>query len=183
MSRTRAKSRMKVIPGGKQMSLIRDTEEVIKFLEFVGKESLLDKDLINKRIAACQYFFNVITEEEDHVDYLLSNLDTLLSRQESSEGRRELIKSSLEDYRSWSSDPFGWERKINQQVPDSLPRKNTKADKKKRVLELPIRADFSLEITLPEEGLSLEEFHRLGMFLFPYCKGIDFKDSPFRTKS
>lgn len=170
---------MKVIPGGKQMSLIRDTEEVIKFLDFVRKESLLDKDLIEKRTAACEHFFSAISEEEDHIDFLLSNLDTLLLRRPGSEENRELIKSSLEDYRSWSSDPFGWERTINQQIPDPLPRKNSKTEKRKRTLELPIRTDFSVEITIPEEGLSLEEFHRLGMFLFPYCKGIDFKKPPY----
>ena len=32
---------MKVIHGGNQMSLIRDTEEVVKFLEFAGRKSIL----------------------------------------------------------------------------------------------------------------------------------------------
>ena len=28
-------------------------------------------------------------------------------------------------------------------------------------------------MTIPAEGLSLKELHRLGLFLYPYCNDID----------
>lgn len=168
------------------MSLIRDTEEVIKFLQFASRETMIDATSVESKVSACQSFFRHILEEEDHVDYMLANLDSLLAREAHSEQslscftreeKKDLIRCSLEDYRAWSSDPFGWERKIHQKnvTPPNEDRITTNS--KKRVLQLPIRDDFSVEVSLPAEGLSIDEFQRLGMFLYPYCKGISFGTS------
>ncbi len=114
---------MKVIQGGNQLSLIRDTEEVLKFLEFVGKKSILDEHAIHCRLTACHNLFSVVNEEEDHLDYILGNLDLLINRfRNKSKSVNEAtlkvyksrVKSSLEDYKAWSNDPFAWERKLNE---------------------------------------------------------------------
>jgi len=42
-----------------------------------------------------------------------------------------------------------------------------------RTVSFPIRPDCSIEMLIPEEGLSLKELHKLGLFLYPYCNDID----------
>ncbi len=117
------KGGMKVIQGGNQLSLIRDTEEVLKFLKFVGKKSILDEHAITCRLTACNNLFSLVNEEEDNLDYILGNLDLLISRfRNKSKSVNEAtlkvyksrVKSSLEDYKFWSNDPFAWERKLNE---------------------------------------------------------------------
>src|ERR1700733_4930856 len=112
---------MKVIHGGNQMSLIRDTEEVIKFLEFAGRKSILNEHAINCRLTACHNLFSVLNEEEDSIDYILKNLDLLINRFRNKNNNvrastlkvyKSRVKSSLEDFRSWSADPFAWERAV-----------------------------------------------------------------------
>lgn len=201
--------RMKVIPGGNQMSLIRDTEEVIKFLEFVGKKSILSETAIQNRLTACHNLFSVVNEEEDSVEYLLSNLDLLVNRFRNRNATvlpstlkvyKSRAKSSIEDYQEWSADPFAWERAVTTKAKPSTqekkrekiarqPRASKVASQPKarasapaaepvktegsRRVSFPIRADFSIEMTLPIDGLTLKELHRIGLFLYPYCSDID----------
>lgn len=119
---TREKSRMKVIPGGtSQMSLIRDTEEVSKFLEFAGRKNILSERAVNHRLTACNNVFSVLNEDEDNLEYILGNLDLLIHRLRNKNPNvrastlkvyKSRVKSSLEDFKAWSADPFAWEREV-----------------------------------------------------------------------
>ncbi len=46
-------------------------------------------------------------------------------------------------------------------------------DSEGRRVSFPIRSDFSIEMVLPPEGITLKELHRIGLFLYPYCQDID----------
>ena len=178
MSRARAKNRMKLISGGKQLCLIRDTEEVLKFLEFTAKTGSEAPALIEARRDACSLCFSLLKEEEDHLTWILENLAVILSRQieitgEKLESLSKLVVDALEDYQSWSSDPFGWERKHAHST--SLPTKEVSVSSKNlgRTLTFPVRADLCIEVKMPEGGISTEDFLRLGLFLYPYCNDLD----------
>lgn len=115
------KTEMKIVHGGNQMSLIRDTEEVLKFLEFAGRKSILNEQAINFRLTACNNLFSVLEEEEDNLDFILTNLDVLVNRFRNKNTSvqastlkvyKSRVKSSLEDFKAWSADPFAWERQI-----------------------------------------------------------------------
>lgn len=206
---------MKVIQGGNQLSLIRDTEEVLKFLEFVGKKSILDDHAVHCRLTACHNLFSVVNEEEDNLDYILRNLELFISRfRNKSKSVNEAtlkvyksrVKSSLEDYKAWSTDPFAWERKLHEKKAVNQGQRRSKKITKPakmvasqptapqrekasfqeleiqetktltspgRKISFPIRAHFNVEVTIPEDGLSLKELNRLGMFLYPYCNDIE----------
>ncbi|MFM8314514.1 MAG: hypothetical protein ACKOA8_09540 [Deltaproteobacteria bacterium] len=204
---------MKVIQGGNQLSLIRDTEEVLKFLEFVGKKSILEEHAIHCRLTACHNLFSVVEEEEDQLEYILKNLDLFINRfRNKSKSVNEAtlkvyksrVKSSLEDYKAWSNDPFAWERKLNEKKAANHIQRRTKKSPKvskpsetksvevetspqeetsvpevkilnqpTRKVSFPVRPDFNVEVVIPEEGLSLKELNRLGMFLYPYCNDIE----------
>ena len=209
---------MKVIHGG-QMSLIRDTEEVIKFLEFAGRKSILNEHAVNCRLTACNNLFSVLNEEEDNIDYILKNLDVLINRFRNKNANvrastlkvyKSRVKSSLEDFKAWSADPFAWERAVTDKAKAAgLENRKEKAsrapkapathvekkreekfqpreeivlgevDQTSRKVSFPIRPDFSVEMTLPPEGLTQKELHRLGLFLYPYCLDIDQDRSPW----
>lgn len=120
---------MKVIQGGNQMSLIRDTEEVVKFLEFAGRKLILNEQAINCRLTACHNLFAVLNEEEDSIDYILSNLDVLVNRFRNRNTNvrastlkvyKSRVKSSLEDFKAWSADPFAWERAVTDKTRATL---------------------------------------------------------------
>ena len=205
---------MKVIQGGNQMSLIRDTEEVVKFLEFAGRKLILNEQAINCRLTACNNLFAVLNEEEDNIEYILSNLDVLVNRFRNSNNNvrastlkvyKSRVKSSLEDFKAWSADPFAWERavtdktraslgaetrkdKLTKVIPDKpLPKRKAAPveeevltrDTERRKVAFPIRPDFNVEVTLPANGLTRKELNRLGLFLYPYCNEIDAEDSPW----
>ena len=118
---------MKVIQGdfsiSNQMSLIRDTEEVVKFLEFAGKKLILDSHAVNCRLTACHNLFSVVNEEEDNIDFLIDNLDLLINRlrnknksvnESTLKVYKSRLKSTLEDYKSWAADPFAWEKSVTE---------------------------------------------------------------------
>ena len=207
---------MKVIPGGNQMSLIRDTEEVLKFLEFAGRKSILNEHAIHNRLTACNNLFGVLNEEEDSLEYILSNLDVLVNRFRNRNNNvrastlkvyKSRVKSSIEDFKAWSADPFAWERAVtdkakaaaaNDKHKDKKPTKAVKATKQSvaaveseessaevllptsgvRHVSFPIRKDFCVEMTIPPEGITLKELKRLGLFLYPYCQDIDPSAAP-----
>jgi len=198
-------AKIRLIPGGNQMSLIRDSEEVLKFLEFASKKSLLNQRAVNCRLTACHNLFSVVNEEEDQLDYMLTNLDVLTNRFRNKNTQvqastlkvyKSRVKSSLEEYKTWCDDPFAWERALSQKAKatkveptkekkiDAAPKKKIKEETvasaivqttgEYRKVSLPIRTDFNLEISIPKDGLTLQELHRLGLFLYPYCKDISF---------
>mgnify|MGYP000384933541 FL=1 len=207
---------MKLIAGGNQLSLIRDTEEVVKFLEFVGKKSILDEHAVNCKLTACNSLFSVLNDDEDSIEFILANLDLLLNRylnknksvtHNTLKVYKSRVKSCLEDYKSWSADPFVWERnltekKLAEKKESQKVRKVSKTKEKKVEIaeemesevmsekspalsaknlrvSFPIRRDLSVEVILPKEGLTLKELKKLGMFLYPYCNDVDFNDSPW----
>lgn len=212
---------MKVIHGGNQMSLIRDTEEVVKFLEFAGRKSILNEQAINCRLTACHNLFSVLNEDEDSTDYILQNLDLLINRFRNKNNNvrastlkvyKSRVKSSLEDFRAWSADPFAWERAVTDKArANGMESRREKKEKKEvgvpvepkqetkkkktvdrevadrptpsvgstRMVSFPIRANFSVEMSLPADGLTLKELQRIGLFLYPYCTDIDQEKSPY----
>lgn len=178
MSRSRTKAKMKIIPGGKQLSLIKDTEEILKFLEFTARTGSEDAAVIEARLRACRWCFSLLKEEEDHVSWIQDNLDLILSRQNEVtdtvlESTSKLIRDALEDYLSWCSDPFGWERKqlkIDKTIQNEFVPPIKKAG---RTLTFPVRADLCIEVKVPEGGISTDDFLRLGLFLYPYCNDLD----------
>jgi hypothetical protein len=104
-----------------QMSLISDTDEIVKFLEFVGKKSILNEHAINCRLTACNNLFSILNEGEDNVEYMLQNLDLLVNRFRNKQSNvqdstlrvyKSRLKSSLEDYVAWSKDPVAWEKSV-----------------------------------------------------------------------
>lgn len=157
--------RMKIIPGGNQMSLIRDTEEVTKFLEFVGRKAILNERQVNFRMTACQSLFSVLHEEEDNLDYILNNLDVLVNRFRNRNQNvlastlkvyKSRAKSSIEDFQSWSADPFAWERAvtdkaktIQKKVSKRQTQINTPPSAKREVRRKQTPTDSPVEAQLP----------------------------------
>jgi len=135
------KGEMKLIPGGNQMSLIRDTEEVTKFLEFAGRKLILSEQAINCRLTACNTIFSVVNEDEDGLDHILGNLDVLVNRVRNRNPGvqpatlkvyKSRVKSSIEDFKAWSADPFAWERAITDKA-----KATTQERKRERPAALP----------------------------------------------
>jgi hypothetical protein len=153
------KAGMKVIQGGNQLSLIRDTEEVLKFLEFVGKKSILDEHAIHCRLTACHNLFSVINEEEDNLEYILANLELFINRfRNKSKSVNEAtlkvyksrVKSSLEDYKAWSNDPFAWERKLNEKKAASQVQRRSKKVAKAPTQQVEARAVIQEPVQVKE---------------------------------
>lgn len=144
------KAEMKLIPGGNQMSLIRDTEEILKFLEFAGRKLILNEHAVNCRLTACNNLFSVLNEEEDNAEHILKNLDVLVNRFRNRNTNvqpstlkvyKSRVKSSIEDFKAWSADPFAWERAVTDKArAQSLERKNhkKKAPKAKEKAATPV---------------------------------------------
>lgn len=167
---------MKVISGGKQLSLIRDTEEVIKFLSHTARTGSLPSDEIDARIQACENCFSKLTEEQDNVSWILRNLNSLIGTEPAE--TQERVKNALEDYQFWSSDPFGWERHHQDYSPTPIKQKsNPPAKTLEKTLTFPINKNQCIEVKIPEGGISTEEFLRLGLFLYPYCNDLDLTKS------
>jgi len=169
---------MKVIPGGKQLSLIRDSEEVLKFLEFTAVRCPQTRKDLELRQKSCRICFSLITEEEDSLPYILSNLPTIFSRASSlSPEERELfleaVEVSLEDFREWSADPFEWERKRRLDSHYAPPKESSLSRARERkTLTFPVRADACVEVVLPSGGITVQDYLKLGLFLMPYCKDL-----------
>lgn len=240
MSQKKLLSGMKVIPGGNQMSLIRDTEEVVKFLELTARKSILNEHAVQCRLSACHNIFSVVEEQEDNIDYILQNLEVFIHRYRTKNNvsndatvrvYKSRVKSSLEDFKAWCADPFLWERAQAQKprhthqseprkakipsgkkkkeifvapepveveavvesepvqvqksapiVEESRPQPQKSAPKKASGeglrISLPIREGFSIECFLPEDGLSLKEYHRIKSLLYAYCREAEFGDRP-----
>ena len=141
---------MKVIQGGNQMSLIRDSEEVLKFLEFTARKSILNEHAVNCRLTACHNLFSVLNEDEDTIDYILGNLEILINRFRNRNNNvrastlkvyKSRVKSSLEDYKAWCANPFQWERSVSDRQKASQNQEPKKPKKEKKVeaigVELP----------------------------------------------
>jgi len=169
---------MKVIPGGKQLSLIRDSEEVLKFFEFSAQACASIRVNLDTRRRACQICFSLISEEEDNLKWMINNLAQIFSRA-SSLGQDDLdiylkaVKSTLLDFQEWSANPFEWERNRNIEIQNGLSGTSSDASaSKKRTLTFPIRSDACVEVILPAGGLSVEDYLKLGLFILPYCHDL-----------
>jgi len=99
-----------------QMSLIYDTDEVIK-------KAILNDHGVHCRTTACKNLFSVLNDDEKSADYVLDNLDIVVNRFRNKNNTvkpatvkvyKSRVKSSLEDFLSWSRDPIAWERSINE---------------------------------------------------------------------
>lgn len=233
----KVKREMKVISGGNQMSLIRDTEEILKFLEFTANKNILDEHAVQCRLTACHNLFSVVTEDEDSVEYMLNNLEVFVNRFKNKNKitneatlrvYKSRTKSSLEDYKSWSADPFAWERSllqkqkvqteekrakkakkapkvqepavaevansapvalppVAQEVPAPLPQEAAPAPAPLRIdatrFSFPLRPGLNIELKLPEDGITWKEYQRIGLFLYAYCKDVDFDGIGWGNKS
>lgn len=105
-------------PMDSQMSLIDETQEVIKFLEDAGKNGIISENAMHCRLSACNNLFGVLREGETNAEYVLKNLGLLVGRfkkKNTSINKNTLkvyksrVKSSVEDFKQWSRDPIGWE--------------------------------------------------------------------------
>lgn len=146
---------MKLVPGGNQMCLIRDTEEVIKFLECAGRKHILNDRAVNCRLTACNNLFSVLNEEEDNLDYIIRNLDVLVNRFRNRNQNvrsstlkvyKSRAKSSIEDFQCWSADPFAWERKVTEKA-----RTQTRLERKPKKIPAPAATESALPATVEVE--------------------------------
>lgn len=119
-----------------QMSLLSDTDEVVKFLEFVGEKSILNESTVTCRMTACKHLFSILNEDEDSIEYILENLDLLVNRFRNRHTAvqpntlkvyKSRVKSSLEDYRAWSKDPIAWEKSLHEKTKAVLKEKKSRA--------------------------------------------------------
>lgn len=170
MSRAKNRSRMKVIYGGKQLSFIKDTEEVLNFLNCIAGKSLLLRETLEAQLSACELCFSKVPEEHDQLAWILDHLNEILNDQ--NDETRNLVITAIESYQDWSKDPFGWEREHASEK-TVIPAAVATPKKSERLLTFPVRADLCVEVKLPEGGLSVDEFQRLGLFLYPYCNDLD----------
>lgn len=104
-----------------QMSLISDTEEILKFLEMAGSRSILNEHTVNCRLTACHNLFSILNTGEDNVHYMLQNLELLVNRFRNKNTSvqastlkvyKSRLKSTLEDFTAWSKDAIAWERTV-----------------------------------------------------------------------
>ena len=162
-------ARIKLV-NANQMSLIRDTEEVTKFLEFAARKLILNEHAVNCRMTACNNLFSVVQEEEDNVEYMLNNLDVLIHRfsnrntgvlASTLKVYKSRVKSSLEDYLEWSADPFAWERSITEKAKQTAQerRSEKKPRRQKTVVTVESASQRAVEsvatpmpVTVSQEG-------------------------------
>ena len=171
-------------PHQNQMSLISDTEEVIKFLELAGQKAILNEHTINCRMTACNNLFSILNEGEDNIRYMMDNLDLLVNRFRNKHNNvqastlkvyKSRLKSSLEDYVAWSKDPLAWEKSVLEKV-NASPHKDRKGKKGKAakkaavetkvetVKEVAVPPKTKAPVRQPVAASSPEEGRRL---LFP----------------
>ena len=170
MKRSRLRSKMKLIAGGNQLSLIKDSEEVLKFLDLIYKNHVSPPELFPAIRSQCETCFSLLMEDEDSCDWVLNHIDMILDRlPQLSPAQRASYQSALEmavrGYQAWSADPFGWHLQPATN--------NHKKKPGKRILTFPFTAESCIEVVLPEAGLTVEDFKRLGLFLYPYCSDLD----------
>lgn len=148
------------------MSLIRDTEEVIKFLEFAGRKSILNEHAIHNRMTACHNLFGGLNEEEDNLDFILSNLDVLVNRFRNKNNAvlpttlkvyKSRVKSSVEDFKAWSSDPFAWERAVTDKAKVAAASERAKNKEEKKQPVKPGRAAKQTRAQASEEPQAMVE--------------------------
>lgn len=105
-----------------QLSLISESVEIIRFLDFLGKKAIINQSTVHCRMTACNHFFDILEEHENNVEYMLQHLDILMNRYRNKNPNvskdtvrvyKSRIKGSLEDYRAWCRDPIAWERTIS----------------------------------------------------------------------
>lgn len=106
-----------------QMSLLSETDEVIKFLEQAGEKAILNESAVQCRLSACHSLFSVLNAGEDNVDYILNNLDLLIHRYRNKNPNmqsntvkvyKSRVKNSLEDYSAWLRDAAAWEKSVSE---------------------------------------------------------------------
>ncbi len=178
MTRPRTKTQMKVIPGGKQLSLIRESEEVLKFLEYTAPRCPQTRKHLELRQKSCRICFSLITEEEDSLPFILSNLPNIFSRASSLTPEErdlflEAVEVSLQDFQEWSADPFEWERKRRLDLQDNFSKSSSPSrGQDRKTLTFPVRADACVEVVLPAGGITVQDYLKLGLFLMPYCRDL-----------
>jgi hypothetical protein len=143
-----------------QMSLISETNEVIRFLEFLGKKSILNQSTVHCRMTACNHFFEILEDHENNMDYLLENLNILMHRfrnknpnvsKDTLRVYKSRIKGSLEDYRDWCRDPLAWERNLNQKANAYLLKKKNSKKPIKENFETPKKEAAATSATTEAE--------------------------------
>ncbi|MCB0418342.1 MAG: hypothetical protein H6617_01000 [Bdellovibrionaceae bacterium] len=112
------------------MSLIDETQEVIKFLEDAGKNGIISENAMHSRMSACNNLFGVLREGETNAEYVLKNLGLLVGRFKKKNTNvnkntlkvyKSRVKSSVEDFMQWSRDPIGWEHAMMNKVSVAKP--------------------------------------------------------------
>jgi len=114
---------------------------------------------------------------------------------------RRRVQLVIDDFTKWKADRAAWEREVSAR---QSPRATSDGDKKSRtkaetpntrkngaspqdpprssqdtrVVTFPIRSDFETQITLPRNGLTVQELKKLVYFLLPYASDWEPSESP-----
>jgi hypothetical protein len=180
--------------------------EMTDFLDIAVKQGFLNDNTVAARRTAVNKFAEILDPENRTVEYLRDNLDVVKARFSNlnkevrgntvDEYARRVVLV-LDDFTEWKADRAGWERKVSAKASrpagDGEKIVKLKTEKKTetkdsgstpppnpsvRVLTLPMRSDFEVEIKVPREGLTRQELRKLVYFLLPYAPDFEPDESP-----
>ncbi|HEX5459618.1 MAG TPA: hypothetical protein VFX20_06570 [Steroidobacteraceae bacterium] len=175
-------------------------DEPLEFLDIVASKGFWNDNTVQARRTACKKFFDILDEDQKNVEYVRDNLDVIKGRYMNLNkdaagatvdeyGRR--VKLVLDEFVEWKADRSGWEKKnaAKQTARPPEGQKKSRAEKPSaqastgtngaghddtkppsRTVTFPLRPDFDLTITLPRDGITVEELKRLPYFLLPYAR-------------
>lgn len=183
-------------------------DEPLEFLDIVASKGFWNDNTVQARRTACRKFFDILDEDQRNVEYVRDNLDVIKGRYINLNkdaagatvdeyGRR--VKLVLDEFTEWKADRSGWEKKnaAKQTARPPEGQKKPRAERPSaqastgtngaghddvksasRTVTFPLRPDFDLTITLPRDGLTVDELKRLPYFLLPYARDWEPTQSP-----
>jgi hypothetical protein len=117
--------------------------KVYDFLDYTVNKSFFNTNTAGSRKTACRNLFDILDENEQTVEYVTANLDSVVHRfnnrnKEKFTGQtvevyKSRVKSTLDDYLAWTNDKAAWERSvIGRSKQTSSKPKEEKASQKKQ---------------------------------------------------
>ncbi|HUB97144.1 MAG TPA: hypothetical protein VL993_14575 [Stellaceae bacterium] len=184
-----------------------DLAEAMEFLDIAGEKGFVNENTVSARRTACNKFFDILEPGDKTVEYVRGNLDVVKARfanlnkdvrGNTVDEYARRVQIVLNDFTEWKTDRAGWERKVSSRqsarpTGDGDKVVRIKADKAKtqngasqtgagnpdtRVVTFPIRPDFELQVTLPRNGITVQELKKLVYFLIPYATDWEPSESP-----
>jgi hypothetical protein len=170
--------------------------EVFDFLDFAEGKHFWNDNTVQARRTACKKLFDIIDDESRRtVEYVSENLEVLKKR--FSNMYTDVRGATIEEYgrraqlvltgfSEWKTDRPKWEREqaakeSSRPADDSERRARTARSAKPaqnghqpdtgttRTVTIPVRPSVDLTITMPKEGLKVEDLQKLAYFLLPYA--------------